>query len=213
MRPMKHRPTFDAVLAANLSRRTVLAGAVAGVGLAACARIPTKAIDKASAFKSVPPQNTDALVIAEGYRQNIVARWGDSLVTGTPDFDTRRLATDDWLDAGAVDAQHRQFGTNADAVGYFAQARGRAARGLVCVNHEYVSGEMIWPGHTGVNMKAGPGKAWLDQHPHAVAFMQAAHGVTVMQLQRDRNGWNREISSPFNRRITANTPMDIHGPA
>ena len=29
MRDMKHRPTFDAVLAANLSRRAVLAGAAA----------------------------------------------------------------------------------------------------------------------------------------------------------------------------------------
>jgi secreted PhoX family phosphatase len=161
----------------------------------------------------VPPQNTDALVIAEGYRQTMVARWGDSIATGTPDFDTRRLAADDWLDAGAVDAQQKQFGTNADAVAYFPQVHGRAARGLVCVNHEYVSGEMIWPTHTGVNMKAAPGKAWLDQHPHAVAFMQAAHGVSVMQLQRDKGGWTRELSSRFNRRITANTPMDIHGPA
>jgi secreted PhoX family phosphatase len=213
MRAMKHRPTFDAVLAANLSRRDVLTGVVAGVGLAACARIPTKSVDKASAFKSVAPQNTDALIIAEGYRHNIVARWGDSLVTGTPDFDTRRLAADDWLDADAVAAQHRQFGTNADAVAYFAQVHGRAARGLVCVNHEYVNGELIWPTHTGISMKPARAQAWLDEHPQAVAFMQAAHGVSVMQLQRDSNGWVRELSSPFNRRITANTPMDIHGPA
>jgi secreted PhoX family phosphatase len=213
MRAMKHRPTFDAVLAANLSRRAVLTGAVAGMGLAACARIPTKSVGKASAFKSVAPQNTDALIIAEGYRHNIVARWGDSLVTGTPDFDTRRLAADDWLDADAVAAQRRQFGTNADAVGYFPQVHGRAARGLVCVNHEYVNGELIWPTHSGVGMKAARAKAWFDQHPQAVAFMQAAHGVSVMQLQRDENGWTRELSSPFNRRITANTPMDIHGPA
>jgi secreted PhoX family phosphatase len=214
MRAMKHRPTFDAVLAARLSRRTVLTGAATAVGLAACARLPTKPEGKTpSAFKSVAPQNTDALVIAEGYRQNIVARWGDSLATGTPDFDTRKLAADAWLDAGAVAAQHQQFGTNADAVAYFPQVTGRAARGLVCVNHEYVNGELIWPSHTGVNMKLEPSKEWFARHPEGVAFMQAAHGVTVMQLQRDEKGWSRELSSKFNRRITANTPMDIHGPA
>lgn len=212
---MQKRPTFEAILAANLSRRTLLSGAVASAGLAACARLPTKTQAKggAGAFKSVAPQNTDALVIADGYRQNMVARWGDSLVTGTPDFDTRRLATDDWLDAGAAAAQDRQFGTNADAVGYFAQKQGRAARGLVCVNHEYVNGELVWPDHDGVNMKYAQAKAWFAKHPHAAAFMQAAHGVTVMQLQRGEKGWTRDLSSPFNRRITANTPMDIHGPA
>jgi secreted PhoX family phosphatase len=212
---MKLRPTFDSILAARLSRRAVLSGAAAGVGLAACARLPTKSDVKsgAGAFKSVTPQNSDALVLADGYRHNVIARWGDSLVTGTPDFDTRRLMGDDWLNADAVAAQHRQFGTNADAVAYYPQVHGRAARGLVCVNHEYVSGEMIWPTHTGVSMKLDAGKAWLDQHPNAVAFMQAAHGVTVMQIQRDRDGWSRDTSSRFNRRITANTPMDIHGPA
>jgi secreted PhoX family phosphatase len=213
---MAHRPTFDAVLAANLSRRTVLAGAVATIGLAACAQSPTQRRARSSAgdFTSVAPQHTDALVIAEGYRQNIVARWGDSLVSGTADFDTRMLAGGGgWLDADAVSAQERRFGTNADAVAYYPQVQGRAARGLVCVNHEYVNAELIWPDHAGVNMRAEPGKAWLDRHPQAIAFMQAAHGVTVMQVQREKQGWTRVLSAPHNRRITANTPMDIHGPA
>ena len=67
-------------------------------------------------------------MIADGYRYNLVARWGDSLVTGTPDFDTRRMTSTDWLTADAVDAQNRQFGTNADAVQYFPLVQGRAAR-------------------------------------------------------------------------------------
>jgi uncharacterized protein len=215
MRAMSHRPTFDAVLAARISRRDLLAGAAATAGLAACARKSSDApIPKPpGGFVSVSPQNTDAFVLADGYRHDLIARWGDSLVTGQRDFDTRRLALDDWLGADAVSAQEVQFGTNADAVGYFPQVHGRAARGLVCVNHEYVSGELIWPGHRGVSMPVEAGKAWLEKHPHAVAFMQAAHGVTVMQLRREEKGWRRELSAPHNRRITARTPMDIHGPA
>src|SRR3954470_21544145 len=102
MRAMQ-RPSFEALLAARLSRRAVLTGAAAG-GLAACARIPTEprtTMVAPSPFQGIAPQSNDAFVIAEGYRHNVVARWGDSLVTGTPDFDTRRMADTDWLTAGA----------------------------------------------------------------------------------------------------------------
>jgi secreted PhoX family phosphatase len=98
-------------------------------------------------------------------------------------------------------------------VAYFAQKSGRAARGLVCVNHEYVNAELIWPGHRGAGMKADARKSGWTDIPQAVAFMQAAHGVTVMQLYRDAKGWTRDLSARENRRITARTPMDIHGPA
>ena len=85
-----------------------------------------------STFKGIAPQSNDAFVIADGYRYNVVARWGDSLVTGTPDFDTRRMTSTDWLTADAIDAQNRQFGTNCDAVQYFPLVHGtrRAGPGL-----------------------------------------------------------------------------------
>src|SRR5215510_4577017 len=148
------RPSFDAILAARLSRRTLIASAAASAGLAACARIPTRQAPSSSSthamstkLKGIAPQSDDAFVVDEAYRYNIVARWGDSIVTGTPDFDTRRMADSSWLTAEAVDAQSRQFGTNCDAVQYFPlghvpSSRGRAAHGLVCVNHKYFSGEL-----------------------------------------------------------------------
>jgi uncharacterized protein len=212
------RISFDAVLQARLSRREVVAGA-ASVGLAACAGIPTNAEAKNSskaagkAFKSIAPRTDDAFAIAEGYRYKLIARWGDSLVTGTRDLDTKLLSNTDWVTPEAVDAHHRQFGANADAVQYFPLAQGRAAQGLVCVNHEYFSGELVWPGHRGVNMKPADRKRWMEEHPHAVAFMQASHGVAVLQLHRDRKGWARDFDSRFTRRITATTPMEIMGPA
>ena len=170
------RPSFDSILAARLSRRALLSSAAAGAGLAACARIPTAQAAgssrvKPSAFKSIAPQNNDAFVIADGYRYNVVARWGDSLVTGTPDFDTRRMTSTEWLTADAVDAQNRQFGTNCDAVQYFPRLQGRAAQGLVCVNHEYFSAELVFPGHRGVGMKPAERQAWMEQHPLATKFM------------------------------------------
>ena len=186
----------------------------AAAGLAACTYSATSPAPAAkSAFKSIAAQESDQFVIADGYRHNMIARWGDTLFKGTRDFDSRRLYADDWLNADAVAAQQRQFGTNADAVGYFPLRTGRAARGLVCVNHEYVNADLMWPGLRGVGIPPKVRAEWFARHPHATAFMQAAHGVSVMQLSRDKHGWTRDLSAPNNRRITANTPMDIMGPA
>ncbi len=198
-----------------MSRRSVVTAAATSVGLAACARIPTEqgAADAPKPFTGIAPRRDDAFIVAEGYRYNIVARWGDSLVAGTRDFDTRRLVDTSWLNPAAVDQQLRQFGTNCDAVQYFPLVQGRAAQGLVCVNHEYFSGELMWPGHRGVGMKADDRKRWMEQNPHAVAYMQAAHGVAVLQLHRDSGGWTRDLGSRYTRRITALTPMEITGPA
>jgi uncharacterized protein len=208
------RPPFESILAARLSRRTLLAGAVAGTGLAACAQIPTQRTAAAPPrFKGIAPQTGDDFVIADGYRYNVVARWGDSLVTGTPDFDTRRMTNMDWLTADAVDAQNRQFGSNADAVQYFPLGQGRAAHGLVCVNHEYFSAELVFPEHRGVGMKPDERRRWMERYPQATKFMQTAHGVAVLELHRDRGGWNRNKDSSYTRRITALTPMEISGPA
>jgi len=208
------RPSFDAILAARLSRRAFTTAA-ASAGLAACARIPTRQVPakESTKIKGIAPQNDDAFVVDEAYRYNIVARWGDSIVTGTPDFDTRRMADTGWLTAAAVDAQSRQFGTNCDAVQYFPLVQARAARGLVCVNHEYFSGELMFPGHHGTGMKPEDRKAWMEKHPQATRFMQTAHGVSVMELHRGHDGWTRESSSRFSRRITSLTPMEISGPA
>jgi secreted PhoX family phosphatase len=123
------------------------------------------------------------------------------------------MTNTDWVNAAAVDAQTRQFGSNCDAVQYFPRVQGRAARGLVCVNNEYFNGELAWQGHQGVGMKAEARKAWMDRHPHAVKFMQAAHGVSILELQREKGAWTRDTRSAFSRRITALTPMDICGPA
>ena len=42
----------------------------------------------------------------------------------------------------------------------------------------------------------------------------AAHGLSVIEVQRDaKGGWSNVPSSPFNRRLTAETPMGLSGPA
>jgi len=211
---MKGLP-FGEILTTRLSRRAFVRGATASAGLAACAGIPTSsnAAARARAFKSIAPQTADEFVIAKGYRYNVVARWGDSLVTDTVDIDTARMTNTDWLTACAVGEQTRQFGSNCDAVAYFPLRKGLTASGLVCVNHEYFSGELTWQGHGGVGMRSDVRKLWMDKHPYAVKFMQAAHGVSVMQLRRKHGIWTRDRQSSYTRRISALSPMQIAGPA
>jgi len=44
--------------------------------------------------------------------------------------------------------------------------------------------------------------------------MRAAHGVSVVEIQRSENGsWEYVVDSRFNRRLTANSFMDLTGPA
>ena len=208
-------PSFESILATRLSRRAFVGAAAASVGLGACARSPTDvpAAQPGFGFTAIEPQDGDTFELAREYRYNLVARWGDSLVTGTPDFDTRRMTNTDWVTAEEVDAQNRRFGTNCDAVQYFPLAAGRAAEGLVCVNHEYFNGELVWQGHRGAGMSAEERRRWMAGHPLATRFMQNALGVSVMQLRRDTGGWTRDPSSRYTRRITAHTPMEIAGPA
>ena len=59
--------------------------------------------------------------------------------------------------------------------------------------------------------------AWLiDKHKEynrEVRKEIAAHGVSVVHIKRDNNGkWDIVFGSPFNRRVTGNTEMDIRGP-
>ena len=42
---------------------------------------------------------------------------------------------------------------------------------------------------------------------------KAAHGVTVMEIAQSGGSWSVVKDSPYNRRITADTPMRITGPA
>src|SRR5690606_6980847 len=44
-------------------------------------------------------------------------------------------------------------------------------------------------------------------------LMKAAQGVSVIEVERRRGKWQLRAQTPFARRITAETPMEITGPA
>jgi uncharacterized protein len=103
-----------------------------------------------------------------------------------------------------------QFGYNNDYLGYIPIDGSR--RGLLVVNHEYTNEELMFPSLSGrqdlrtVRFKEMTGDL--------VDIEMMAHGGSVLEVARGTNGkWSVVDGSRFARRITAETPMEITGPA
>jgi secreted PhoX family phosphatase len=74
--------------------------------------------------------------VAEGYRAEVLLRWGDPLFPDSPPFDPLRQS---------AAAQLKQFGYNNDYIALF-PLDADGARALLCVNHEYTNEEVMFPG-------------------------------------------------------------------
>ncbi|MGW5958450.1 PhoX family protein [Methylorubrum thiocyanatum] len=206
--PSPNAPTLDAVIALRFSRRGLMRGSLAAAlaaGLAPQA-VPSRA--EASEMSAEPPAFDfpeltvgvdEHLHVAEGYEAKPLLRWGDPLFADAPAFDPRRQS---------AARQERQFGYNNDFVGFIPlDAAGR--RGLLVVNHEYTNAELMFPGLAAADRKGVIGAL----SPEQVAVEMAAHGGSVVEIVRDDDGWRPVIGSPYTRRITAQTPIDLTGPA
>jgi secreted PhoX family phosphatase len=218
---MKSAPdatSFAQLLAQRVSRRRVL---VAGASLAPLAVASGGLLQACTtlrpanrlSFKPIQGSQADAVLLPPGYKHDVVVRWGESLWSSTPDLDAARLADGVLLEPGAAERQQRQFGTNCDAIHFFPlDARGE--RGILCVNNEFTYDELMFPQHPGmIGTLRGQAREYLGKHPQVVAVAKAAQGVSVVEVARVGGRWQMVKDSRFNRRITAETPTDIGGPA
>ena len=99
--------------------------------------------------------------------------------------------------------QLKQAGDNHDGMHFFAFPNDDS-RALLVINHEYVNPTLHPNG-----MTYRDGKRPLDE----VRKEQAAHGVSVIEIQKDKhNQWQRVYPSKYNRRISTLTAMSISGP-
>jgi hypothetical protein len=151
-------------------------------------------------FDSVPANvapMTDGVTVPEGYTARVLISWGDSL-----------SAAPHWDPAGAMDeaTQLHCFGAHTDGMHYFPFPGHRFGneRGLLVCNHEYAD-----PGLAGNTTTYATGPISLEM----VRAQQAAHGVSVADIQEKRGRFEIKRNSPLNRRITGNTPCEIGGPA
>ena len=143
--------TISDIIERRLSRRGFLGGltAVSGLALAACAGRTGDAAAAAThemkrphpafSFPEIARGLDQTHHVAEGYRADLLLRWGDPLWADSPPFDPRNQS---------AAAQARQFGYNNDYVGFVPldPDTDGAPRGLLCVNHEYTSTHLMFPG-------------------------------------------------------------------
>jgi hypothetical protein len=206
----KDSPTLQTLLERRLDRRRLLGGGVgiAALTLAARSGYSQTAAPSALTFRRVVPSKADAVIVPEGYRADVVLRWGDPLNADSAALDAASVARGGLLAPEAAVAQETQFGCNCDGIGLFALD---ASRSLICVNHEFPQPALLFPGWVEAREARALG-AFVRERPTVVAYMQAAVGLSVVEIERGSK-WSYVRGSSYNRRLTAHTPMEIAGPA
>ncbi|WP_432721189.1 PhoX family phosphatase [Jeongeupia wiesaeckerbachi] len=233
--------SFDSVLDARISRRSMLRGGLSGAAammfggvalgsaLTACGggstdnATPTPAPGPTPAPTSPPgptptPAPTaarfnfnpvaknvfDALTLPAGYSAAVLFALGDPI----------NNATAAYKNDGSDDALSFDFraGDHHDGMNYFGlNAAGNARdpngsdRALIAMNHENITDTFLH-----VAGSTAPGGA----RPQAEVDKEIrAHGVAVIEIQKSGGRFQLNRASGYNRRITAQTPMDLNGPA
>lgn len=202
------RDTIGDIILKRYSRREMLRGTL-GIAAATALFGPTLLADREARAESAPDrfdfQEIEAGVdgthhVAEGYRADILLRWGDPLFTDSPAFDPLKQS---------AAAQLKQFGYNNDYIAFF-PLDDSGDRALLCVNHEYTNEEIMFPGLARQDLICFP-----DMTAALVEIEMAAHGVSIVEIARGEDGrWRLVLDSKYNRRISpANTLMRVDGPA
>ncbi|MBF6350271.1 PhoX family phosphatase [Nocardia flavorosea] len=197
--------TYFGDIVAGISRRRMLQGSAAAVvaigavgTLAACgddagAGSAEGGPGMGTGFAPVAPNTQDAVVVAEGYEQGVVIRWGDPLFEDAPEFD---------FYGQTAAAQARQFGYNNDFAGLL-PIEGQPGKYLLVVNHEYTTEVFMFPGYE-------PEAITREQ----VDIAMAAHGLSVVEVHGEPGtGQLKPVFGKYNRRITATTEFELTGPA
>jgi secreted PhoX family phosphatase len=202
--------TLRGLLERRLSRRAVMAGSceLTALSLVAGAAWADDEPSPTLAFATVQPSKSDTVIVPAGYRAQTLVRWGDPLLGGVDPLDPRAVAAGALLEPAAARAQAGQFGYNCDGLAVFPLDDRRA---LLCVNHEYADPGLLFPGWAEART-ARELPAFVRANPSVVAYMQAAVGVSVVEIERGR-AWSHRVASRYNRRVTATSPIEIAGPA
>ena len=188
---------FGRLVERAVSRRGFLGGGVR-FGTASfvtasgvCLPLPSFASTDRFGFEAVPANSLDTVTVPRGYDWHVVAKWGEPLWSDGVEFDH--------VTRGTGASQEFAFGDNNDGMALYTHE----GRTVLAVNNEYVNRKIIYGG-------AGSGS---PENADDVRKGKAGHGVSVVEIANRDGRWSIVKDSPYNRRITADTPMEITGPA
>jgi secreted PhoX family phosphatase len=203
--PCVETPLSD-LIEARLSRRSALKGLTAIGALGAFGSAFLGGLARAGAagssltFAEVAHGMEAGVRTAAGYSAQVLVRWGDKVTGDAPKFDV----------AGqSAEAQEKQFGYNNDFMAFMPLPAGSRSseRGLLCVSHEYTNPHLMWPtgGKKGVYERLSKAQMEVEM---------AAHGHSVLEVEKRGNAWRVVEDSRYNRRFTPwRTEMRLSGPA
>lgn len=134
-------------------------------------------------FNPIQPSSKDDLVLADGFKYTVIRSWGDP-VNATG-----------------------QFGFNNDFIAYFPidmlQGGKNSSDGLLWVNHEYPDPKFI---SNYLDPKVPKTKQQIEAEKKSV-------GGSILRVKQTSGAWAFVDDPQYNRRIDANTPIELTGPA
>ena len=211
-------PSFDGVLQARLSRRSILRGsvgtaaaAVFGSGaLAACGGsddtpAPAAPTETLLGFSAVGKSLADTVVVPAGYTASVLYALGDPLTAATPAYANNGTDSDFENRAGDHHDGMEWFGLSAAGL----PSATSVDRGLLAMNHEATTDE----NRSSFFLHANGGTSALPRPASEVDKELAIHGVSVVEVRKTGAAWATVQASAFNHRLTTLTEIDLAGPA
>ena len=151
-------------------------------------------------FDAVAKNRADIVTVPAGYSVTVMTRLGDPLTDAVPDYSNNGTDTN----------FAQRIGDHGDALHYYGLSNtgtrddAASTRGLMVQNHENLNVQYLHP--------AGPTLTAAGARPAAEAIKEIeAHGLSISEYTQN-SPWSYVRSSPFNRRITPNTPVVFNGP-
>lgn len=143
-----------------------------------------------SQFKPIAPTRVDEVVLAPGFKYDIIASYGD-----------------------VINSKGEQFGDSVDLSVYFPidalQGGNNSEEGLLWVNHEFPMSENYMK-MLGISGKYG--QSLLAQYPELLRMQKQAVGGAVIRVVKENGTWRMMKDDRYNRRIDATTRIQLTGP-
>ncbi|MCW5262785.1 PhoX family phosphatase [Verminephrobacter eiseniae] len=212
-------PSFAAVLDARLSRRGLLRGSVgsvgsamlAGLGMTACAggddatAPATPASPRLLGFSAVAKSLADTVTVPAGYSASVLFALGDPIAAGLAAYKNDGSDTDFERRAGDHHDGMEWFGLGADGK----RNDNASERGLLAINHEATTDEKL----SSYFLHPDGGTSSLPRPAAEVDKEITVHGITVVEVAKSAGKWAYVPGSALNFRLTAQSPIEIAGPA
>ena len=195
------------IIAERVSRRGFLLGSATGLGAVAASGFVgslfagaahAQATQSSLGFTELARVLDEYAHVAPGFRADPVVRWGDAMKAGQLSIEPAAMTAED---------QAERFGYNCDFIAFMPlpKGSGNSDNGLLCVNNEYASPNVMFPGVTWDNM---PDSLSDEQ----VRMMNTSVGHSIVEVKREGGSWSVVQDSPMNRRFTMASDFKISGP-